>query len=117
MIQVIREGSYQLIETKDQTKNLILDNKDSFAWVYAADIGEILVTTHKKHKTDCVLSIGRYKLYVVKNEPDLTDLQHLELYVGDNSWQGYLLTNGLPTDEKRRNRIIPTDEVITRITH
>lgn len=117
MIKVIHEGSYQLIETKRQTKILTLDKKKTFAWINALDIGEILVTSHKKHETDCILALGRYRLYEVKNEPDLTDLQHLELYVGDNIWQGYLLTTGLPTDRKKSRRIIPTNEIITKRTH
>lgn len=116
MIKVMEEGKYKLTETKGQTKILTLDNK-IFAWVNTANIGEILITSHKKHKTDTVLATGSYRLYEVKNEPNLTDLQHLELYVGDNTWQGYFLTTGLPTNEKKRNRIIPTDEIITKSTH
>jgi hypothetical protein len=34
--------------------------------------------------------------------------------VGKGTWQGYLLPTGLPDDKKKRNRIIPTDEVITK---
>lgn len=120
MIQLLSQGTYKLIETHSQTKILTLDDEDkkqTFAWINAADIGEILVVSHKKHKTDHILAIGRYRLYEVEKEPDLTDLQHLELYVGANTWQGYLLTSGLPTDEKKRNRIIPTEEIITKPTH
>lgn len=116
MVKLIREGTYQLIETKGQTKILTLDKKDKFAWVNAKDIGEILVTIHKAHDTDCVLSIGTYRIYEVKNEPKLADLTHLELSVGDGKWQGYLLLTGLPSDKKKRNRIIPTTEVITKST-
>lgn len=115
MIKLIREGNYKLIETKGQTKILTLNN-DVFAWVNAKDIGEILITTHKEHKTDCVLAIGSYRIYNVKDEPKLADLTHLELYVGNGEWQGYLLLTGLPTDSKKRNRIIPTKEIITKNT-
>jgi hypothetical protein len=38
---------------------------------------------------------------------------HLELSIGKGQWQGYLLLTGLPTNKKRRNRIIPTKEVIS----
>lgn len=117
MIKVIQEGTYQLLETKGQTKILVLDREKVFAWVNAQDIGEILVTSHKDHSTDCILAKGKYRLYEVKDEPRFTDLQHLELYVGDNTWQGYLLTTGLPTQEKKRNRIIPTTEIITKASH
>ena len=117
MIKLIQEGQFSLMETKNQTKILSLDKKQSFAWINALDIGEILVTSHTAHKVDCILSIGRYRMYEVKDEPDFVDLVHLELCVGDGVWQGYLLPTGLPTDEKKRNRIIPTNEIITKSTH
>lgn len=117
MIRLLDKGTYHLIETKGQTKILMLDKKKTFAWINADDIGEILVSSHKSHKVDHVLAIGKYRLYDVKNEPDYTDLEHLELFVGEGLWQGYLLTSGLPNDEKKRNRIIPTNETITRVIH
>lgn len=117
MIQLIKSGKYSLTETKSQTKILILDDKKTFAWVNAEDIGEILVTSHKSHETDNVLALGNYRLYEVDNDPDLSDQKHLELLVGEGVWQGYLLPTGLPTEKKKRNRIIPTKEIITKTTH
>jgi hypothetical protein len=114
MIRLVQDGHYNLIETKAQTKVLILDDKDTFAWVNAGEIGEILVASHKKHAVDALLAKSKYRLYEVKDEPDLTDLLHLELHVGNGTWQGYLLPTGLPDKKKKRNRIIPTDEVITQ---
>ncbi|HRN95848.1 MAG TPA: hypothetical protein PLD54_00195 [Candidatus Levybacteria bacterium] len=114
MIQLVKKGRYSLIETKRQTKILTLDNKETFAWVSVTNIGEILVASHKSHKTDAILAIGNYRLYTVKDNPDFTDLLHLELLVGEGVWQGYLLPTGLPTDKKKRNRIIPTHEIITK---
>lgn len=101
------------METKGQTKLLVL-NKHTYAWVNAGDIGEILIISVKKHITDTTLAVGNYRLYNVKDEPDLTDLQHLELCVGNNIWQGYLLTTGLPNEKDKRNRIIPTNELISK---
>lgn len=114
MVKLVQEGKYSLIETARQTKILTLDQENIFAWINAEEIGEILVTSHKPHKVDHVLSLGSYRAYDVKDEPDLTDLVHLELFVGNGKWQGYLLPTGLPTNEKKRNRIIPTKEVITK---
>lgn len=114
MITLNLEGAYQLTETKGQTKILTLDNSKTFAWVNVAEIGEILVASHKPHITDTVLAKGRYRLYEVKKEPKLTDLFHLELHAGNGTWQGYLLPTGLPNEKKKRNRIIPTDEIITK---
>jgi hypothetical protein len=48
------------------------------------------------------------------DEAHLTDQQHLELNVGDHTWQGYLLPTGLPTPDKKRVRIIATNEGIVR---
>lgn len=116
MIQLLQTGQYKLIETKTEVKILQLEEK-TFAWINAAGIGEILVTSHRIHKIDHTLAVGKYRLYEIKNEPELTDLFHLELLVGDGEWQGYLLPTGLPNDVKKRNRIIPTKELITKSTH
>ena len=117
MIKLLQQGTYSLIETRRHVKILSLDSKNMFAWIVAGEIGEILVVSHKSHKVDHILSTGKYRMYEVKDEPDITDLVHLELLAGDAVWQGYLLPTGLPTDEKKRNRIIPTKETITKSTH
>lgn len=113
MIKFLRNGPYKLIETNKQTKILILDDKETFAWIDAGAIGEILIASHKKHDADHILATGAFRVYKVKNEPKLTDLLHLELHVGNCLWQGYLLPTGLPSSKNRRKRIIPTKEVIT----
>lgn len=114
MIKLIQQGAYTLSETAGHTKILRLDNKKMFAWIAAGEIGEILVASHKAHKADHILTTGKYRMYEVKDEPKFTDLIHLELLTGEGVWQGYLLPTGLPTDKKKRNRIIPTSEIITK---
>lgn len=112
MIQLIHDGQYKLIETKNQIKILYLDG-DVYAWINANEIGEILVVSHNPHKTDNVLALGSYRIYMVTDEDELTDLEHLELFVGKGIWQGYLLPTGLPNKKQSKKRIIPTNEVIT----
>lgn len=112
MISLIKSGSYRLIETKADTKILFLDTAE-FAWVNVEGIGEILVVSHKNHQSDAVLSMGEYRLYSVVDEPGITDLEHLELEVGNNQWQSYMLPTGFPDDVKKRSRIIPTKKSIT----
>jgi hypothetical protein len=114
MIKLEQSGDYRLIHTKGQVQILILDKHQTFAWVYAEDIGEILVSSHTPHKADHVLSVGPYRIYRAEDEPNLTDTLHLELMVGGGTWQGYLLVTGLPNEEKKRSRIIPTHELISR---
>lgn len=117
MITLLQEGTYELIETKRSTKVLILDRKKYFAWIKAQGIGEILVASQKTRSIGAVFAVGNYRLYQVTAEPELTDLVHLELMVGKGTWQGYLLPTGLPTMKDKRNRIIPTNQCITKTTH
>src|SRR5690348_4491422 len=112
MITLNKQGTYRLVETKNHVKILALDDR-VFAWVDSSSIGEILVVTHRFHKAEAVLSVGSYVLYDVQDEPHISDQQHLELFVGEGKWQGYLLLTGLPDDYKKRARIIPTHEIIT----
>lgn len=112
MITLIQNGTYRLIETKHNTKILYLDDA-VYAWLEPTGIGEILIASYDKHKVDCVLSVGQFTLYDVVDEPELSDQLHLELEAGMDVWQGYLLPTGLPNEDKKRRRIIPTHEVIT----
>lgn len=112
MIKLTAQGNYSLIGTMDKQKLLILGD-DRYLWSYAKGIGELLSFSKHFHKMQYLLAEGIYKLYQVKDEPDLVDLRHLELSVGKNKWQGYLLLTGLPTKDKIRRRIVPTDEIIS----
>lgn len=114
MIKLLDQGEYKLLETKGEIKILILGNT-TYAWVDLEGIGEILVASHKPHKTDTTLALGEYKLYDVEDEPDLSDQRHLELSVGKGAWQSYLLPTGLPEGKKVRSRIIPTKEIISSL--
>lgn len=114
MITLLSQGDYQLIEIKNLSRILKISDKGTFAWINAKGIGEILNLTHKKQKAEYVLSVGKYRIYDVKDDPKLTDTLHLELSTGKGSWQGYLLITGLPTDKNKRSRIIPTKEIITK---
>lgn len=116
MITLLTSGLYKLMETKGQTKILYLDDT-VYAWIQPADIGEILVASHKKHAADTLLAVGEYRLYDVRDEPRYSAHEHLELEVGNGVWQGYLLLTGLPTRAKKRRRIIPTTEVISGREH
>ena len=113
MITLLKKGKYSLIETRNDVKILRLE-KRTFVWIYTKTVGEILVATHRVHRTDQKLAKGEYRIYAVKNEPNLVDQLHLELAIGEGDWQGYLLPTGFPKDKKTRSRIIPTNELIVR---
>lgn len=112
MIRLLENGKYSLFETVGHTRILEMDDKGDFVWIHT-EVGEILVHSEQAFKPNERLVEGNYRLYSVKNEPKLTDLEHLELFVGEGKWQGYLLPTGFPEGKKKRSRIIPTDEIIT----
>ena len=114
MITKLKEGKYEIVETKHRTKILYLDSQP-YAWIMPKHIGQILVSSHHLKDTDTKISSGSYSLYDVDDEDYLTDLQHLELEYGHDAWQGYLLPTGLPHGDKKRSRIIPTHELITNL--
>ena len=114
MIKLLGQGDYQLTETRGITKILRLTDKGVFAWINAGEIGEILVATVGNFTDLYTLASGKYRIYEVKDEPDLADTIHLELFTGKGLWQGYLLITGFPTSEHKRTRIIPTSEIITK---
>ena len=115
MIKLLKSGNYKMTVQKDEHKIIVLDNQ-GYHWDTAKGIGEILTLCKTPHKEDHTLVQGNFKLFEVKNEPKLVDLQHLELSVGKNKWQGYLLLTGLPNKNKLRSRIIATKELIKNVT-
>lgn len=114
MIRLIQQGEYELIESKSHTTLLVLDNRKVYAWIHAKAIGEILVTAKTEHTFGHLLAIGNYRVYKIDDDLQFSDQVHLELSVGRDRWQGYLLPKGLPTKEKKRNRIIPTKEIVSK---
>lgn len=112
MITLHRSGIYKLIETRRNVRILYLD-KTAYAWVAPWSTKEILVLSRRPHVTDCILSVGDYCLYDLRDEPSLPGKQFLELDVGDDIWQGYMLLTGLPTTRHKRVRIIPTRDYVT----
>ena len=113
MIKLLKKGKYLLVETRNDVKILKLDKK-TFVWIFTKSIGEMLVATHRPHKTDQKLAKGEYRIYKVADEPDLVDQLHLELAIGDGDWQGYLLPTGFPKNRKTKSRIIPTNEIVSK---
>lgn len=114
MIKLLQHGEYRLTESKGLKKILDLSEQGLYVWLNASGIGEILVPARKKIPEQYILSQGKYRVYQVKGEPELTDTLHLELLVGEGRWQGYLLLTGFPRTDHIKTRIIPTKELITR---
>jgi hypothetical protein len=112
MITLAQHGIYTIVGTADHKTMLTLDGV-RYLQSYAPKIGNLLTYAKREHTTDYLIARGNYRIYKVKDELHLVDLEHLELSIGRGVWQGYLLLTGLPTARKIRSRIIATDEVIT----
>lgn len=111
MIDLIRDGHYELAETATHTHLLTLDGAEHYAWVLAKGIGEILITAKHHHQIIRVLARGQYIQFNVADEIGLHAGEHLELALGDGQWQGYWLPHGLPNGKYRR-LVVPTWESI-----
>jgi len=113
MIKTIAKGDYRLIISSDNSKILFLGDQ-AYHWANAKGIGELLTFSKHEHKIQYILAEGKYKIFKVKDEPKLVDLEHLELSLGKGNWQGYLLLTGLPNKDKIRSRIIASKELISK---
>lgn len=111
MMRLCRSGTYKLIETRRNIRILYLNNT-AYAWIEPWSNKEILVISRRSHITDCILSMGSFRLYDVKDELRLPGKQLLTLEVGADIWQGYLLPTGLPTARRKRVRILIAHQVV-----
>lgn len=115
MIRVLGAGEYRLVERTRQVKILYLDTKP-YVWLATPGVGQLLIATHRSRESDRILGAGRYRLYDVKDEPDLSGHKHLELSLGGSRWQGYILLSGLPTSKKPHSKVLATNELISSPT-
>lgn len=112
MITLIQKGTYEIVSTKDHGIMMILDDQ-RYLRSYAPKIGDLLTYAKSEHAINYYIARGNYRIYRVKDEPNLVDLDHLERSLGRGMWQGYLLLTKLPTAKKICSRIVPTNEIIS----
>ena len=115
MLQVIGSGTYKLTETKDNTKVLFIDDEKAFGWKNGKCDGDLFLLAPDTENICCFLSVGKWRLYEIKDEPGLTDGNHFELHVGRGRWQGYLLPEGFPTAVNKQRPISQTGQTITKV--
>lgn len=97
------------MQTQFGEKLLILDKKQ-FCWRG----GELWVVQFQKKAEDKVLCSGKYMVFQVEGEDELTPVMHLELSVRDGAIQGFLMPSGLPEMEGCKRKIVPTLEKVKR---
>lgn len=114
MIKLLESSTYKLVETKNNLKALMLDDRDFFLWKNYGCSGKLEYIRFDPGQVCCLLNINNYRLYEVKDEPNLTAGMHLELHVGKRKWQSYLIEKGLPTIKNKKKPVASTNETITK---
>ena len=115
MIKLLESGKYELVETTNNLRALILPENKAYLWKNSGCTGSLQQANFDTGNICCTLSANNYRLYDVINEPNLTKGIHLELYAGRGKWQSYLLSNGLPTVKEKKKSLSKIDEVITKV--
>lgn len=115
MIKLIESGKYELVETTNNLKALMLAESKSFLWNNSGCSGNLQYIKLDTKQICCTLAANNYRLYDVENEPNLTSGLHLELYAGNRKWQPYLLKKGFPTEKNKKTPISKIDDVITKV--
>jgi len=116
MIKNVKRGDYKLLRIKGDQRILILDGK-KYLWTYDKTYGDRLELAPKEYEEACVLSVGHYRIYSVKDDSTFTDQFHLELLIGRGKWQGYLLPDGLPSSRLEKDSLQATKETITNTSY
>ena len=113
MIIVLQLGKYTLEETGNDQKVLTLDNKNAFLWTNTKQGVNLEFIKLKSIDTCCLHAFGTYRLYSVKDEPDLTSGLHISFHAGRGIWRGFLLPKGFPNKNDKKKKIQITNETIT----
>ncbi len=105
-----RKGQYELFETTQQHRILVLDGQDYYALVSTSQ-GQLLVLSDADHEKARMLHQGNYVLFTPHNEPNMRDdMDHLELQDGKSKYQTYILPHGLPTGRDKQKKIVETGD-------
>lgn len=113
-VHVQEKGSYELIETTNGNRILVLEGELWYAWVEGRQ-GEILVQSDADHERRRTLQEGRFYVVAFEDDPAFRDVPHLFLEK-EGRFQEIVLPNGLPTEQDVQKKIIATDHMIDSAT-
>ena len=109
MIKVVSKGDYILYEDHNKRKILKLGDAKLLYWTDS----KIIQAMNNSANPKDTLSLGKYRLYKILDEPQLTNNYHLELYVGNKQWRGYLLSSNILKTRMPVVAISATNELIS----
>jgi hypothetical protein len=108
---VQKQGEYELFETTEQHRILILNGNEWYAWV-GGQQSPLLVKSDGDHEKAKTLADGKFYLIDFKGDEEFRDQPHLFL-LRDGEYQVLILPNGLPTDSDHQKRLVESDETIS----
>jgi len=111
-VDIKDRGQYELFETPQEHKILVLNDKKWFAAVKGQQ-GDILVRSDSDHQKGRILQEGRFYFVDFKDDPKFNDVPHLFLEKGEK-YQEVVIPNGFPTKEDMQKRVVWTDETISK---
>ena len=112
-LHVMEQGEYELFETTNGHRMLVLNGERLYAWVQGQE-GEILVRSDSDHRRDRTIRTGRFYVIDFEENPTYKDMPHLFLQNGD-AFEEAMLPNGLPSDEDVQTKVVRTDDTIRRV--
>ncbi len=105
------KGHYELLETTQGHRILILNGQKWYAWV-EGEKGEILVHSDSDHRKDHTIQEGDFYLAEFEDDPKFqNDNPHLFLQKGDD-FQELIVPNGLPTEHDNQKKVVSTDDTV-----
>lgn len=113
-VRVRQHGEYELFETTNGHRILVLDGKQWYAWIHGQE-GQILVHSDSDHEKDHGCQDGKYYLVDFADDPKFKDMPHLFLQDGSH-YQEMMVPNGLPTEKDYQKKVVVTDDTIGRRT-
>jgi hypothetical protein len=109
-VKVEDEGHYELFETTNGNRILVLNGERWFAWVEGQQ-GEILVHSDSDHEKDHTIQQGEFYFVDFEDDPNYQDNPHLFLQKDDH-FEEAILPEGLPTEQDKQKKIVATDETV-----
>ncbi len=109
-VDVKEKGDYELFETTNGHRILILNDERWFAWVEGQK-GEILVLSDSDHQKERTIQEGEFYLADFKGDPKFQDNPHLFLQKGDR-FQELIVPNCLPTEHDNQKKVVSTDDTV-----
>ncbi len=106
-------GNYELFDTDQGHRILVLNGEQWFAWVEGQE-GELLVRSDSDHRKDHTVQKGYFYLAEFDNDPRFQNNQpHLFLQNGDH-FQEFIVPNGLPTGVDDQKKVVSTDDNVAK---